>query len=345
MSIELKNIYFEVKDKTILEDVSFKIEDGEFVSLLGASGAGKSTTIKIIAGILGQTRGSVLIDGKVVDEVPANKRKVSVAFQDMRLFPNMTVGENVAFPMRMQGVKKKERIELADYYLDMVQLKGFGSRKVDEISGGQQQRVALARAVAAKPRVLLLDEPFSGLDENLRDGMRAIVRDLHNKLGMTTAMITHDATEALTMSNHIIYMTNGKVVQCAVPTELYDKPASADVALCFGNALDIVGTVEGGVFTHGSISFPADCADGPATAVLRYEGIHLVPQADSNVVVKDRLFGGEWNQVILESEGRRLALTTKDPIELGTRVVLALDEGSYFVYPGADAVQEDKMGA
>ena len=136
MSIELKNVYFEVKDKTILDDVSFKIEDGEFVSLLGASGAGKSTTIKIIAGILGQTRGNVLIDGNVVDDVAANKRKVSVAFQDMRLFPNMTVGENVAFAMKMQKIKKAERIEQVDYYLELVQLKGFAGGRVDEISGG-----------------------------------------------------------------------------------------------------------------------------------------------------------------------------------------------------------------
>lgn len=345
MSIELKNVYFEVKDKTILDDVSFKIEDGEFVSLLGASGAGKSTTIKIIAGILGQTRGNVLIDGNVVDDVAANKRKVSVAFQDMRLFPNMTVGENVAFAMKMQKIKKAERIEQVDYYLELVQLKGFAKRRVDEISGGQQQRVALARAVAAKPRVLLLDEPFSGLDENLRDGMRAIVRELHNKLGMTTAMITHDATEALTMSDHIIYMTNGKVAQYATPTELYDDPATADVALCFGNAMDIVGEVSDGMFSHGSIRFPADCADGPATAVLRYEGIHLVAEPGSDIVVKSCLFGGEWYQIILESEGRTLTLTTKDPIEVGTCVDLSLSEGSYFVFPGADAVQEDKMGA
>ena len=337
MSLELKNVSFAVKGKAILNDISFKIEPGEFVSLLGASGAGKTTTIKIIAGILEQTAGAVFIDNEQIDRLPAYKRKVSVAFQDMRLFPHMTVGKNVGFPLKMQGMDKKERSKRVDYYLELVRMKGFAGRRVDEISGGQQQRVALARAVAASPRVLLLDEPFSGLDENLRDGMRSMVRELHNELGMTTAMITHNAIEALTMSDRIIYMQDGRVVQHSTSTELYYSPKTPAAALCFGNALDIVGTVRDGVFLHSAVKFPAECADGPATAVLRYEGIRLQKQPDSEIEVRSCLFSGEWYQVTLAFKSESLTLTTKDPIEVGSRVTLAPEPNSYFVFPDAAA--------
>lgn len=332
MSVELKNISFSVKDKDILSDVSLKINDGEFTSLLGASGAGKSTTIKIIAGILGQTSGSVLIDNEVVDNVPANKRHVSIAFQDMRLFPHMTVGENVAFPMKMKRVSKKERIEKADYYLELVQLPGFASRRVDELSGGQQQRVALARAVAAAPRVLLLDEPFSGLDENLRDDMRFMVRDLHNKLGITTAMITHDAIEALTMSDHIIYMKDGRVVQDSTPTELYESPASADVALCFGNAISLKGNVLNGVFDDGFVKLSCNVADGAAVAVVRDEGIDVVADNSAPLVVKSCLYSGEGYQLVLSLNENVLSVTSKESFVPGSHVAIKIQPGFEFVY-------------
>ncbi len=343
MSVELKNVTYTIKDKVILNDVSFKIETGEFVSLLGASGAGKTTTIKIIAGILEQTAGEVFINAKQVDDLPAYKRKVSIAFQDMRLFPHMTVGENVAFPMRMQGVKKSERHEKADYYLDLVQLKDFGSRKVDQLSGGQQQRVALARAVAASPAVLLLDEPFSGLDENLRDDMRAIVRSLHDKLKMTTAMITHNATEALTMSDHIIYMNDGKVVQYATPHELYKAPSTSDVALCFGNAFDIVGAVENGVFRYNALEFATNCSDGDAVGVFRFEGLKLEEDSSSGIVVLSCSFGGESYQTVLSLGQQKLTLTSREPIAIGTHVSIRPEEGSYFIYPKVECVSEERV--
>lgn len=185
--------------RTVLGDVSFSVPDGAFCSLLGESGAGKSTILKVIAGILLQDGGSVLFDGAPVDGLPAHRRGIGFVFQDVRLFPHMTVEENVAYPLRMAGVGKRERLARAGELLERVQLPGFGPRRVQTLSGGQAQRVALARALAAAPAALLLDEPFSGLDESLRDDMRSLLLRLHREDGLTVLMVTHDANEAIMM--------------------------------------------------------------------------------------------------------------------------------------------------
>ncbi|GHT79089.1 hypothetical protein FACS1894104_3190 [Actinomycetota bacterium] len=222
MSISVQNISVALGGKPILQDVSFTLADGEFLSLLGASGAGKSTTLKIIGGLLLQDEGHIVVDGDLFDEVAPHNRRAAVVFQDIRLFPNMNVEENVAFALKMQRVKKAERLQRAREVLQMVKLVGLEKRRTHELSGGQQQRVALARAIAGNPRILLLDEPFSGLDEELRDDMRELVLDIHQKLQLTTLMVTHNTQEALKMSDHIVYVSDGKVVQDATPQELME---------------------------------------------------------------------------------------------------------------------------
>lgn len=277
MEIKLDNIMLDLGGKRVLDGISFSVADGEFVSLLGASGAGKSTTLKVIAGLTYQDSGEVSFDGRVIDEVPTHKRKTAIVFQDIRLFPNMDVAANVAFPLKMQGVPKAERLAVAEEMLEHVQLGGYGSRAVGELSGGQQQRVALARALAGKPHALLLDEPFSGLDEGLRSEMRELVLSLQQRLGVTAIMVTHDASEALVMSDRIVYLADGSVQQIAAPGELCLNPATDAVARSFGESLVIEGEVAGGVFTRGKLEVPApECPDGRAVFVRLSNGSHFI---------------------------------------------------------------------
>jgi putative spermidine/putrescine transport system ATP-binding protein len=333
MSLELEHIGFTIEGKQILDDINFRVEDREFMSLLGASGAGKSTTIKIIAGILNQDTGHVIIDGIAVDNLPTHKRKASIVFQDMRLFPHLRVGENVAYPLKVKGVKKTERLKAADELLEMVQLSGYRSRKVSQLSGGQQQRVALARSVAGCPSILLLDEPFSGLDEELRDDMRLMVRSVHERLGMTTVMITHDATEALMMSDRIVYMKDGQILQDDTPVVLYRNPRSAPVATCFGNCVSLEGSVLGGVFALDAFSCKTDCGDGAAAAVLRNEGVKLT-RKNGRIPVVQCTFRGDNYQITLMLGVTRITVDSAVPIEAGTLVDMQVDPQHCFVFPG-----------
>ncbi|NTU88976.1 MAG: ABC transporter ATP-binding protein [Actinobacteria bacterium] len=340
MSLALQHIRLDLNKKRILDDVSFNVGTGEFISLLGASGAGKSTTLKVIAGILAQDSGHIQLDGEVVDDIPAHRRKTSIVFQDVRLFPHMTIEENVAFPLKMQGVPRSDRLAQARKMLGLVHLGGMGLRRPDHVSGGQQQRVALARALAGKPQVLLLDEPFSGLDEDLRDEMRELVVELHKALGTTTILVTHDATEALMISNRIVYMRDGRVIQDATPTELYRNPKTQDVASCFGDCSILSANVVYGYFCTETLCLPATCEDGPATAVIRHDGVRVLNADVSDVAsepasfeVKSVTYHGNCYLVQLDIEGQTLVATSKTPIRTGAHVTIAIDQESVFVYP------------
>ena len=220
MKLEIRNLTAGYDQDVILRDFSLSVEEGEFLSLLGPSGCGKSTLLKTIAGIVPARCGSVLLDGQDITNLPIHKRGTTVLFQDMRLFPHKSVAENVAFPLKMQGVPKEERRKRAEELLQKVQLPGYGDRRPSELSGGQQQRVALARALAAKPKLLLLDEPFSALDENLREDMRALVLQLRLEFGMTVILVTHDREEALSMSDRVALMFGGKLIQIDTPKQV-----------------------------------------------------------------------------------------------------------------------------
>lgn len=268
MKLTLEHINLRLGEKDVLQDVGFTVEDGQFVSVLGESGAGKSTTLKVIAGLIPQDSGRVLFDGACVDDVPTHKRNTATVFQDIRLFPHIDVLQNVAFPLKMRKVAKAERLEVARRMLEAVQLESMGKRRPSELSGGQQQRVALARALAAQPRALLLDEPFSGLDEQLREEMRRLVSRLHAEFAMTSIMVTHDPDEALVMSDWIIYMSDGRVVQQGTPADLLLESCDETVRSAFDMPSSIEGTVSQGVFTSGKLAIPApDEQDGPAVLV------------------------------------------------------------------------------
>lgn len=283
MRLDFNHICLSLAGKRILDDVTFSVEDGQFVSVLGESGAGKSTTLKVIAGLIPQDEGEVLFDGDAVDNLPTHKRETAIVFQDIRLFPNMSAAENVAFPLKMRKVPKAERLNVAGELLAAVHLEGMGARRVGELSGGQQQRVALARALAARPRAILLDEPFSGLDEQLRDEMRMLVLSLHERFGMTSLMVTHDPDEALVMSDRIVYLSEGRLMQDGSPADLLLRPANDAVAACFGDTSAIKGAVANGVFRTGKLEVPApNEPDGPAVLVRVKGGVPFVHALDGD---------------------------------------------------------------
>ena len=211
--LEVNGLFVDIKGQPILKGVDFSVKGGELMGLLGPSGCGKSTLLKAVAGILPPKSGSILIGGEDMANVPPHKRGAVIVFQDMRLFPNMTALENVAFPIKMQGVPKRQRLEQAGQLMKSVQLCGLESRRINELSGGQQQRVALARALAAQPRLLLLDEPFTALDNELKEEIRALVLELHKKFRTTTVLVTHDRQEAFAMADRIAVMREGRVMR------------------------------------------------------------------------------------------------------------------------------------
>ena len=272
MRIDLSHIGLSVKGAPLLRDVCATVPDRALVSILGESGAGKTTLLRVVGGLAAQDEGHVLFDGQAVDDLPANKRGISMVFQDARLFPNMSVLDNVAFPLKVRGVGRGERREQAAQMLEKVQLAGLGERRTHEISGGQRQRVALARALVASPGAVLMDEPFSALDESLRDDMRELVLALHAELGLTVLMVTHDPVEAVTMSDQVIYMAGGAIEQVGTGADILMRPATERVRSCFRDTVAIEGVVTGGEFCARKLRVRADTVDGPALLVRTRAG-------------------------------------------------------------------------
>lgn len=248
-SVELTDIGMRFGSTQAVSDVSFKVGAGEFFSILGPSGCGKTTILRMIAGFLEPTEGRVLIGDQDMRGLGPNQRPTAMIFQSLALFPLMPVWENIAFGLEARGVGKAERRKKADELLRLIALEGYGDRMPGELSGGQRQRVAIARALAVEPKVLLLDEPLSALDLKLRQHMRAELRSLQKRTGVTFIYITHDQSEALAMSDRVAVMSNGILQQVATPRELYDNPATPFVARFVGETNAISGRVsalEGG---------------------------------------------------------------------------------------------------
>ncbi|MCH4006353.1 MAG: ABC transporter ATP-binding protein [Eubacterium sp.] len=270
IKLSIENLRVQFGKHVILPDLSLQVEEGQFISLLGPSGCGKSTLLKAIAGIYPASQGIVRLNGNDITTLPPHKRNTVIVFQDMRLFPNMSVEENVAYPLKIRGVSAARRHEEAEKLLEDVQLKGYGERRIHQLSGGQQQRIALARALAARPDVLLLDEPFSALDENLREGMRSLVKELHRKFHMTTILVTHDRQEAVSMADKAAVMMDGQILQYAEPAEIYHHPANQKVFEFFRDCVYLSGSVENGIFRADSrVELPIDIADGNYDVMLK----------------------------------------------------------------------------
>ena len=242
-SVQLANITKKFDDVTAVEDLSLKVNDGEFFSLLGPSGCGKTTILRMIAGFYHPTAGEIFFDDRNVSVLPPNKRNTGMVFQNYALFPHMTVFENVAFGLRARKVPAPERRERVRSALELVNLADFENRRVTQLSGGQQQRVALARAIVIEPEILLLDEPLSNLDAKLRRETRDQIQRLQRELGTTTIYVTHDQEEALTLSDRIALMEKGVCQQIGTPHEIYNHPANAFVASFMGRSNIMRGTI------------------------------------------------------------------------------------------------------
>jgi putative spermidine/putrescine transport system ATP-binding protein/spermidine/putrescine transport system ATP-binding protein len=235
MAVQLDGVTKRFGESTALHEAWLKIPKGEFMTLLGPSGCGKTTLLNLVAGFLESDGGEIFIDGALVTETPAHRREIGIVFQNYALFPHMSVAKNVAYGLKTRGVESAEIARRVDEALAMVKLTGYGARRPRELSGGQQQRVALARALVIRPKVLLLDEPFSALDKNLRGSMQVELKEIVRSLGVTTIFVTHDQSEALSMSDRIAVMSAGRIRQVAGPGEIYREPADRFVASFVGD--------------------------------------------------------------------------------------------------------------
>jgi iron(III) transport system ATP-binding protein len=343
-------------DTPAVQDVTLSLKQGEFVSLLGPSGCGKTTTLRMIAGFMRPTTGTIAVNNVVLSSpdhsLPPEKRGMSMIFQSYAIWPNMTVGENVAFGLKlrkMPGVDLKRRL---DQILSVVQLSHLKDRYPAELSGGQQQRVALARAIVIEPEVLLLDEPLSNLDANLREEMRSEIRRLHDEFRITTVYVTHDQSEAMVTSDRIVVMNHGRIEQVDDPISLYNRPTSRFVAGFIGRTNFLDGTLDGASivfpgFTAAAGLFPdAARLSGAASFSVRPQTIllHRTPPADMSKswwvrgeIIERAYLGEYWDYVVRPKNSDlrlRAAAPPLDIHDVGTSVWVEIDPRRIAHIPG-----------
>ena len=268
-----------------LDHVDLHIKSGEFLTLLGPSGSGKTTLLTVLAGFTRPDSGSLKFGDTEMVCVAPHKRDVGMVFQNYALFPHMSVGANVGFPLRLRGVSKREITDRSERALEMVRLGGYAARGVETLSGGQRQRVALARAMVFEPRIMLMDEPLSALDKQLREHMQIELRQLHDKLGMTTVYVTHDQREALTMSDRIAVINAGRIMQLDTPRAIYERPRNRFVAEFIGESSFLQVQVAGGRVRLGNQTLRtagAAPSDGPMLLMLRPERLRVLGAQDAD---------------------------------------------------------------
>ena len=278
--IELRNVSKQFDGETVLDSINLDIYDNEFLTLLGPSGCGKTTTLRMIGGFETPDQGDILFLGERINDIPPHKRNINTVFQRYALFPHLNVFENVAFPLREQKLPRNEIEQKVNEMLALVKLTGFERRNVTRLSGGQQQRVAIARALVSRPRVLLLDEPLAALDLKLRKDMQQELKNIQKATGITFVFVTHDQEEALSMSDTIVVMSEGKIQQIGTPLDIYNEPQNAFVADFIGESNILNGTmVRDNVVKMYGKEFP--CVDGgfapnePVDVVIRPEDIEM----------------------------------------------------------------------
>jgi ABC-type Fe3+/spermidine/putrescine transport system ATPase subunit len=253
-SVKIVNLTKKFNNLDILKNINLNINQGEFITLLGKSGCGKSTTLKLIAGLINPDSGDILFDEKSVLNIKTQDREAVIVFQDYSLFPHMNAFENIEFGLKIKKIDKNVRKNKVNELINLVKLQGFEKKYPSELSGGQKQRVAIARTLAVNPKILLLDEPFSSLDINLRNEMREFILNLQKRLKITTILVTHDKEEALMMSDKIAVMIDGEIAQFDTPKNLYERPKSKEVANIFGQRNYIKGDIINGIFESKLIS-------------------------------------------------------------------------------------------
>ncbi len=363
--VQLIDLVKRFGDLVAVDGVTLKVAAGEFFSLLGPSGCGKTTTLRMIAGFERPTDGQVVLDGVDVATVPPHKRNVNTVFQNYALFPHLNVEKNVAFGLKYKEVSKGEVGRLVGRALDLVRLSGFEKRRPNQLSGGQQQRVALARALILSPAVLLLDEPLGALDAKLRKALQIELKAIQEEVGITFIYVTHDQEEALTMSDRLAVMSNGRVEQVGPPKEVYEEPSTAYVAdfLGISNLMDATayGPVEGGCRVrvgefelvagrgepdaHGEVKLSirperVDLEMGEASGQNRIPGmVERIVYVGSTMQVIVHLAPGERLQALLQNEGGTLAF------HQGTAVVVHLPAEALRVLPQGEISEEGFVAA
>ncbi|MCK3658805.1 ferric transporter ATP-binding subunit [Pasteurellaceae bacterium Pebbles2] len=315
----LKNITKAFGKSVVIDNLDLTIKRGTMVTLLGPSGCGKTTVLRLVAGLESPTSGQIFIDGEDVTKSSIQNRDICIVFQSYALFPHMSIGDNVGYGLRMQGVNAEERKQRVKEALELVDLAGFEDRFVDQISGGQQQRVALARALVLKPKVLLFDEPLSNLDANLRRSMREKIRELQQRLGITSLYVTHDQTEAFAVSDEVIVMHKGKIMQKAPAKELYLRPNSLFLANFMGESSIFAGTLSQGNVNVNGYQFPLanaeqfGLADGECLVGIRPEAVSLknTGEASQQCQIKSAVYMGNHWEIVAEWGGKDLLVNGK----------------------------------
>jgi spermidine/putrescine ABC transporter ATP-binding subunit len=287
--LSIRNLAKSFGKTAVLRDISLDIAEGEFLTILGESGSGKTTLLRIIAGFESADSGEILMAGERLDHKPPYRRRVNTVFQHYALFPHLTVAENIGYGLRVAKLPKAEITARVEQALAMVKMTAYAAAKPAKISGGQQQRIALARALVNRPRLLLLDEPLSALDANLRRQMQVELKSLQREVGISFVFVTHDQEEAMVMSDRIALLRRGELEQVASPREIYSRPATAYVAQFIGHTNLLRGEVKDGVARCSSLCWPVALPDGSAIFSLRPENIRPATTSSSSEAV--RLFG------------------------------------------------------
>ena len=330
--LELKNITLSFDGEKILDDISLEISDKEFVTLLGPSGCGKTTTLRIIAGFLQPDSGNVFFDGEIINSLPANKRNVNTIFQRYALFPHLNVYDNIAFGLKVKKVPKQEIKKRVSEMLKLVNLEGFEKRSISKLSGGQQQRVAIARAVINKPKILLLDEPLAALDLKLRKDMQTELKNIQKQLGITFIFVTHDQEEALSMSDKVVVMNEGKIQHIGTPKDVYNEPVNAFVADFIGES-NIIDGIMLDDFKVKIEGVELQCLDKgfnvneEVDVVIRPEDVDIVHPEKGLITgeVTSVTFLGVHYEIIVDVNGFKWMIQTTDESKVGDKVGLLIE--------------------
>ena len=330
--IRLTNLTMTFEDgETILDNINLYINNKEFLTLLGPSGCGKTTMLRIIGGFLTPTSGDVLFNGKRINDLPAYQRKINTVFQRYALFPHLDVYDNIAFGLRIAKVKEDEIDERVTEMLEIVSLKGFENRKVTSLSGGQQQRVAIARALVNRPQVLLLDEPLGALDLRLRKDMQNELKNIQQRMGITFIYVTHDQEEALTMSDKIVVLSEGRIQQIGTPEDIYNEPQNAFVADFIGESNIFKGIMTGHMkvrFCGGEFIGMDDVPEGTLVdVVVRPEDVIITKPEDGIIEgeVVSVIFKGMHYEVTVESGKYEMVIRTTKCYSVGERIGMKLE--------------------
>ena len=337
--IELRHISKVYSDNGFkaVDDFNLEVKRGEFVTFLGPSGCGKTTTLRMIAGFEMPTSGEILLNGEDISQLPANKRPINTVFQRYALFPHMNIYDNIAFGLKLKKLPKEEIRKKVKRVLDIVDLEGFENRKISTLSGGQQQRIAIARALVNEPEILMLDEPLGALDLKMRQEMQLELKHMHDELGITFIYVTHDQEEALTMSDKIVVLSEGRIQQIGTPEDIYNEPQNAFVADFIGESNIFKGIMTGHMkvrFCGGEFMGMDDVAEGTLVdVVVRPEDVIITKPEDGVVEgeVVSVIFKGMHYEVTVESGKYEMVIRTTKCYSVGERIGMKLEPTEFIL--------------